>query len=191
MEYRVNIIIKKKGENIPKQSACFSTFSYDNSPVTSSRIYIQVDESIKDPYKYVEFVNDCFGFKTCEYNDLKDSTFEYLGSEIKPIKRSSTGHYLEFYNFDEQFREYNKRTLLLLTFLRYLQEFPEVVTFLEANGYSWENLKKAHFNWRKIIVKYYNVCHMICSDPAKLCSLKKFRDNIKKSDLRYVYSYTS
>jgi hypothetical protein len=180
MDYTANIILIKKDTGKQFDSSCFGSGGYYIDSNLDGFIF-EVHPSIKDVEKYLQFIDEI----------VNDPFYTYVVNCPTDQK--------VLFKLNEKYQDVlskKRYCLMVFTLLRYIQEFPEIVYYMEENGYSWENFQKAHAHWNTLAQKnnvFYNgPNHSICFFAKlieKFCSLEEFSKRQSGNNLEYVYSY--
>lgn len=180
MDYSANIILINKQTGEQFKRACFGSGGYYINSDLDGFIF-EVHSSIKDVEKYLRFIDEI----------INDPFYTYVVNSPKNQQ--------VFFKLNEKYQDVlskKRYCLMVFTLLRYIQEFPEIVCYMEENGYSWETFQKAHAHWntlaRKSNVFYYSPNHSICIFGQlieKFCSLEEFSKRQSGNNLDFVYSY--
>jgi hypothetical protein len=170
-----------------KRVTCFA--GMDLSSLKSVRFYIDDCLGRSDVDKYLDFLKSVF-----------DIEFGFVFNTAPKIVKN--GNMENVVDISLYLSSYSRvQCLTILTLLRYVQEFPEIVEKTTENEANWESFKDGHKHWNEIRkgtetkVKYDNAYgHGIaCTDYTKghfmqdnFCSLEKFKLNFSKALTGYV-----
>jgi hypothetical protein len=175
-----------------KRVTCFG--GMDLSSLKSVRYYIDDCLGHLDVNKYFDFLKSVF-----------DIEFGFVFNTVE--KNVKNGNVENVVDISLDLSSFSRvQSLTILTLLRYIQEFPEIVEKTTKNEANWESFKDGHKRWNKIRehikgsqmdvkVKYDNAYgHGIaCTDYNKshcmqdnFCSLEKFKLNFSKAQAGYV-----
>lgn len=183
--YINSILIKRKKDLYEGKYACFGGITYTDIDY----FLLDIDETltIDDVKKYFNFIYSIIP------NLEKAITIEIIYNKIKVLLNDNFTKYIPIDKI---------KILSIFTLLRYIQEYPEIVSYLVKNGFSWSNLEKAHIHWNNFrsacsTVKYNNLGHAIHDSSytkllEKFCDqevfTKRFKDDNTFSYLRNLFS---
>ncbi len=181
------IYYKLANDEVFKRVTCFG--GLDLSILKTVRYYIddRLNQSVVE--KYFNFLKSIF-----------DIEFDFVFNTVE--KNVKNGNVINVVDISLDLSSFSRvKSLTILTLLRYVQEFPEIVEKTTENDANWESFKDGHKYWNEIKdssetrVKYNNAYgHGIaCFDYRRghhmqdnFCSLEKFKLNFSKAQSGYV-----